>query len=217
MSTIVVIACVLVLFAATSPAVRGKYYSDSQIVDDPITIKKTHLHFFIHDILSGDNPSSVIVAKPNGTVVQEGNVLPFGAVYVFDDWLTVGPDPNSKIIGNARGMYTSTSRGSDLTLLFSGDFEFTSGGFNGSSISVFSRDPLVLAKEVAVVGGRGKFRMAKGSSPAVSLLLRRSFSPPPSSRPPASCPSAAAPITDLKADPTESTRASDYGQSPTGE
>ncbi|KAL7610079.1 dirigent protein 4 [Lactuca sativa] len=162
MSKVLVFACLLVLFTATSPAVRGKYYSNSHTVDVPATIQKTHLHFFMHDILSGNNPSAVLVAKPNGTVVQEGNLLPFGAVYVIDDWLTVGPDPKSKIIGNARGMYASSSRGSDLTLLLSADFEFTSGVFNGSSVSVFSRDPLVVAKEVAVVGGRGKFRMAKG-------------------------------------------------------
>ncbi|KAM0054988.1 putative dirigent protein [Helianthus debilis subsp. tardiflorus] len=46
--------------------------------------------------------------------------------------------------------------------MFNGDLEFMSGEFNGSSISVVSRDPLVLVKELAVVGGRGKFRMAKG-------------------------------------------------------
>ncbi|KAI3728920.1 hypothetical protein L6452_17565 [Arctium lappa] len=158
-----IFASFLVLFTATSTAVNGKYYSDSHIINAPTTMKKTHLHFFFHDTLSGDNPSSVLVAKPNGTVVEEGNVGPFGAVYVFDDPLTDGPDLNSsKVIGNARGLYASTSRGSDLTLLLSSDFEFTSGEFNGSSISVFSRDPLVVEKEVAVVGGLGKFKMAKG-------------------------------------------------------
>ncbi|MFS8016093.1 putative dirigent protein [Helianthus anomalus] len=65
-------------------------------------------------------------------------------------------------VGNARGLYASISRGSDLTILFNGDLEFTSGEFNGSSISVATRDPLVLLKEMAIVGGRGKFRMAKG-------------------------------------------------------
>ncbi|KAI3717376.1 hypothetical protein L1987_68957 [Smallanthus sonchifolius] len=118
----------------------------------------------MHDILSGNNPFSVLVAKPKNTVVKEGNVGPFGAVYVFDDPLTEGPDPKSKVIGNARGLYASVSRGSDPTLLFNGDLEFTRGEFNGSSISVVSRDPLVLIKEVAVVGSRGKFRMAKGFS-----------------------------------------------------
>nr|XP_043639753.1 dirigent protein 4-like [Erigeron canadensis] len=134
----------------------------SHVVDSPTTVKKTKLHFFLHDIISGKNPSSVLVAKPNGTIVQEGNIVPFGSVYVFDDPLTVGPSPNSEVIGNARGLYASISRGSDLTLLFNGDLEFTSGEFNGSSISVFSRDPLVLTKELAIVGGRGKFRMANG-------------------------------------------------------
>ncbi|KAJ9549383.1 hypothetical protein OSB04_021926 [Centaurea solstitialis] len=162
MKSRIIFAWLLVLLTATTAVVAGKYHSGSRIIDSPTTMTKTRLHFFLHDTLSGDNPSAVLIAKPNGTVVEEGNVLPFGAVYVFDDPLTEGPAPDSKVIGNGRGLYASTSRGSDLTLLFSGDIEFTSGEFNGSSISVFSRDPLVIEKEVAVVGGRGKFRMAKG-------------------------------------------------------
>nr|XP_043639750.1 dirigent protein 4-like [Erigeron canadensis] len=165
MERIVIFACLLsvVLMSSSSPtAVMGNYYSKSRVVPVPHTQKKTNLHFFMHDILSGNNPSSVLVAKPNGTVVGEGNVGPFGAVYVFDDPLTVGPDPNSEVIGNGRGLYASTSRGSDPTLLLNGDLGFTSGEFNGSSISLFSRDPIFGVKEVAVVGGRGKFRMAQG-------------------------------------------------------
>ncbi|KAM0054984.1 putative dirigent protein [Helianthus debilis subsp. tardiflorus] len=157
----IVFACLLVILTTTS-LVKAKYYSNSHTIDVPTTIKETHLHFFLHDTISGDNPTAVLVAKPNNTVVQEGNPIPFGAVYVFDDPLTEGPDPNSTVIGNARGLYASISRGSDLTILFNGDLEFTSGEFNGSSISVATRDPLVLLKEMAIVGGRGKFRMAKG-------------------------------------------------------
>nr|GEW96544.1 dirigent protein 4-like [Tanacetum cinerariifolium] len=149
-------------FHSTQPAVESKYYSGSQTVKAPTTLKRTQLHFFLHDTISGHNPSSVLIAKPKGTVVQQGDINPFGTVYAFDDPLTEGPSLNSKVIGNARGLYASISRGSDLTLLFNGDFEFTSGEFNGSSISVFSRDPLVVSKEVAVVGGRKKFRMAQG-------------------------------------------------------
>ncbi|KAJ0693078.1 putative dirigent protein [Helianthus annuus] len=156
-------AWLLLILVATLHAVKAKYHLSSHTVDVPTTIKETHLHFFMHDIISGNNPSSVIVAKANSTVIKESNnIVPFGAVYVFDDPLTEGPDPNSKVIGNGRGLYASVSRGSDLTLMFNGDLEFTSGEFNGSSISVVSRDPLVLVKELAVVGGRGKFRMAKG-------------------------------------------------------
>ncbi|KAJ0451088.1 putative dirigent protein [Helianthus annuus] len=145
------------------PVSMGHYSIKCHIVDVPTTIKETHLHFFLHDTLSGDNPTSVIVAQPNSTVIKDNNnIVPFGAVFVFDDLLTEGPDPKSKVIGSPRGLYALASRGSDLTLIFNGDLEFTSGEFNGSSIVVVCRDPLVAVKEMAVVGGRGKFRMAQG-------------------------------------------------------
>ncbi|MFS8016173.1 putative dirigent protein [Helianthus anomalus] len=143
----VIFAWLLVILATTSTSslVKAKYYLGSHIVDVPTTIKETHLHFFLHDTLSGDNPTSVIVAQPNSTVIKDNNnIVPFGAVFVFDDPLTEGPDPKSKVIGNARGLYALASRGSDLTLMFNGDLEFTSGEFNGSSIVVVCRDPLVL-------------------------------------------------------------------------
>ncbi|XP_076941805.1 dirigent protein 4-like [Bidens hawaiensis] len=159
----IIFAWLLVILAATSPMVQGDYNLGSHIIDVPKTIKETRLHFFMHDILSGDSPTAVRVAKANDKRIKENNdIVPFGTIFVFDDPLTEGADPKSKVIGNARGLYASVSRGSDLTLLFNGDFEFMSGEFNGSSISVASRDPLVLVKEVAVVGGRGKLKMAKG-------------------------------------------------------
>nr|XP_043608031.1 dirigent protein 4-like [Erigeron canadensis] len=163
---LVIFACLVLLLSSCSPAaVKGKYYSKSVTVDAPTTVKKTNLHFFMHDILSGNNPTAVLVAAPNGTVVQEGNVGPFGAVYVFDDPLTVTSDPKSEVIGTGRGLYASVSRQvpTEWTLLFNADLEFTSGEFNGSSICLFSRDLLVLEKkELSIVGGRGKFRMANG-------------------------------------------------------
>ncbi|KAE8690667.1 putative aldo-keto reductase 2-like [Hibiscus syriacus] len=43
------------------------------------------------------------------------------------------------------------------------DFAFTSGRFNGSSFSLFSRNPSSPpVRELAIVGGRGAFRMASG-------------------------------------------------------
>nr|XP_043639752.1 dirigent protein 4-like [Erigeron canadensis] len=167
MEKTIIFACllsVLLMSSSSPPAVMGKYYSKSRVVPVPLTQKKTELHFFMHDIISGNTPTAVNIAAPKGVVVGEGNIGPFGAVYVFDDPLTVTADPKSEVVGNGRGFYTVVSIDvkNSWMLLFTGDIGFTSGKYNGSSISVFSRDPLVQTKELAIVGGRGQFRMAKG-------------------------------------------------------
>lgn len=124
--------------------------------------KVTHLHFYLFDILSGKNPTAVEVARPNTTVGAK-SAAPFGHVYAIDDPLREGPDANSKVIGNAQGLYLSSSQGDKLTLVMYVDFGFTTGKFNGSSIGVFSRNPVTEPhRELAVVGGRGKFRLARG-------------------------------------------------------
>ncbi|KAJ0969049.1 hypothetical protein J5N97_021926 [Dioscorea zingiberensis] len=133
--------------------------------------KVTHLHFFYHDTLSGDNPSAVLVAQPNGTKVGNGNPGRFGEVYAINDPLTETPDPNSKVVGYAQGLYVS-ARPKELLLVFVVDFGFTSGEFNGSSISVVSRNPVLETdRELPVVGGRGKFRMARGFANLHTLFL----------------------------------------------
>ncbi|KAL5990534.1 Dirigent protein 4 [Asimina triloba] len=120
--------------------------------------KITHLHFFLHDILSGKKPTAVLVAKPNTT---DQGPTPFGSLFVIDDILTEGPEPTN-VIGNAQGMYVSS--GQDLPSLVLGvDFGFTSGEYKGSSFTVFSRNPITnQERELAIVGGRDKFRMARG-------------------------------------------------------
>ncbi|TXG64806.1 hypothetical protein EZV62_011800 [Acer yangbiense] len=124
--------------------------------------KVTHLHFFLHDILSGQNPSAVMVARPNRT--DDKSPTPFGSLFAFDDPLRTGPEPTSEVIGNAQGLYLSSSQDiNQFTIMMYVDFAFTTGKFKGSSFGVFSRNPVVEPnREVAVVGGRGKFRLARG-------------------------------------------------------
>ncbi|KAL2460037.1 Dirigent protein 23 [Abeliophyllum distichum] len=64
----------------------------------------TTLQFYFHDILSGRNPSAIRIAQPSQT--NPSSTL-FGMLMMIDDPLTVGPDPSSKIVGRARGMYGS--------------------------------------------------------------------------------------------------------------
>ncbi|KAH7664308.1 Dirigent protein [Dioscorea alata] len=125
--------------------------------------KVTHLHFFFQERLNGDRPTTVLVAKPKDTIINASSPLPFGEVYVLDVPLTEGLDPNSKVVGQAQGFAVGVGQ-DKLMVAFMVDFGFTSGEFNGSSISALSRNPILETnhREIAIVGGRGKFRMARG-------------------------------------------------------
>ncbi|XP_074581286.1 dirigent protein 4 [Curcuma longa] len=125
------------------------------------TVVTTNLHFFFHDTISGSDPSAVLVASAPGRSDEGLGV--FGDVFAVDDPLTEGPEADSPVVGYARGFYMLASRRS-LILVMGLDYGFTAGPFNGSSFSVFSQNPALEQgdRELAVVGGRGKFRMARG-------------------------------------------------------
>ncbi|KAJ0969047.1 hypothetical protein J5N97_021924 [Dioscorea zingiberensis] len=126
--------------------------------------KVTNLHFFYQETLKGDHPSAIVVATAKDNIVNNSSnqLSPFGTVLVIDDPLTEGPDPNSKVVGRAQGLAVSAGQ-EKLLFVFAMDFGFTSGEFNGSSLSVLSRNTVLeTERELAVVGGQGKFRMARG-------------------------------------------------------
>ncbi|EYU37926.1 hypothetical protein MIMGU_mgv1a026847mg, partial [Erythranthe guttata] len=107
--------------------------------------RQTFISTYIHDIFSGSNPTAVPITK--------SKLFAFGKLVAIDDPLTEGPEITSKTIDNARRMYVFSSQGKDLTLVM----------FNGSLLSVFSRNPILEnPREMAVVGGRGRFRHASG-------------------------------------------------------
>ncbi|KAL1291006.1 hypothetical protein HN51_059553 [Arachis hypogaea] len=158
------------LFCCMSVQVHSKYHSENKHGFHHKE-KATNLHFYLFDFLTGKNPSAVEIARPNRPVGAKAST-PFGHIYAIDDPLREGPDENSTVIGNARGFYLSTSQSEDLTLLMNVDFGFTKGEFNGSSISVVSRNPVTEPhRELAVVGGRGKFRLARGFAELTTYYL----------------------------------------------
>lgn len=122
--------------------------------------KLTHLHFYFHDIMAGPKPSTVIVAEPNGKIKD---ALPFGTVVAIDDPLTVGPERDSKIIGMAQGIYTSISQ-EEMGLMMVMTMAFSEGEFNGSTLSILGRNMIMRypVRELAIVGGTGAFRFARG-------------------------------------------------------
>lgn len=118
--------------------------------------KLTQLHFYLHETTS----TSVQVAQ-SPTTNQSSTF--FGAVFVIDDLLRVGPDAGSRLIGRAQGLSVSASMESATALLMATNFVFTEGKFNGSSITMLGRNNLAAAeRELPIVGGSGVFRFANG-------------------------------------------------------
>ncbi|CAA2940360.1 dirigent 4-like [Olea europaea subsp. europaea] len=151
----------IVIHSIAITSVHCRYYSQSKPYE-PVKLQKTQLHFFLHDTLSGNKPTAVMVASANATG-KPNDPTPFGTTFAIDDPLTEGPEITSKVIGNAQGLYLSSSQDKNLTLVMYVDLGFTRGKFKGSSLSVFSRNPVTEGnREMAVVGGRGKFRFARG-------------------------------------------------------
>ncbi|MBA0753698.1 hypothetical protein Gogos_020371, partial [Gossypium gossypioides] len=89
----------------------------------------TRLHFFLHDALSGENPSAIMIDRPN---IKQASSFGFSSLFAID-W----------------------KRSRALCIIH--------GRFNGSSFSLFLRNSSSdIVRELAIVGKRGAFRMARG-------------------------------------------------------
>jgi len=132
--------------------------------------KQTHIKLYWHDVLSGASPTAVRVAS---AAVTNTSKTSFGAVVVIDDPLTEGPDLNSSTtpLGRAQGTYISAGK-DEVALLMNMNFVFQAGAFNGSTVAIMGRNPVFDAvREMAVVGGTGVFRMARGYAQARTHTL----------------------------------------------
>ncbi|KAH7315065.1 hypothetical protein KP509_21G032200 [Ceratopteris richardii] len=139
-------ALVALLIAAYAPA---KAALPGQRVENMV--------FYMHDL---PNVTAAFVAPPQG---NSGPSL--GTALMFDDKLTRGPRPGSTEVGRGQGMYSVASLGSGLPALL---FVFTAVlhkpvAYDGSTICLQGSDRTFLAeREIAVVGGTGRFRFARG-------------------------------------------------------
>ncbi|XP_057849447.2 dirigent protein 23-like [Cryptomeria japonica] len=121
--------------------------------------KISHLQFYFHDRISGKNVTAVNVASAPTT---NTSATSFGLVYVMDDPLTEGPEPTSKLVGKAQGLYASASQ-EKVHLLMAVTYVFQGGKFNGSTLAVVGNNAgFTEVREMAIVGGSGKFRLARG-------------------------------------------------------
>ncbi|XP_057966596.1 dirigent protein 23-like [Malania oleifera] len=123
------------------------------------TTTTTTLQFYFHDIVSGNDPTVVRVAEATST---DKSPTLFGALNMADDPLTEGPDPNSKLVGRAQGLYGSAGK-AVLSLIMALNFCFTDGAYNGSCVTVLGRNPaLDPVRELPIASGSGLFRLGRG-------------------------------------------------------
>ncbi|XP_060169332.1 dirigent protein 1-like [Lycium barbarum] len=125
--------------------------------------KTTKFHFYFHEIFGGDNQTAPIIAQAN---ITSQSPTFFGMVRMFDNPLTVGPDPNSKQVGRAQGIHGAPSM-TELALFFDFNFVFNDGPYNGSTLSVLGRVAESQEyRELSIIGGSGIFRLAQGIATA---------------------------------------------------
>nr|XP_043611053.1 dirigent protein 21-like [Erigeron canadensis] len=130
--------------------------------------KLTHIQFYFHDIPSGPNPTAVQVASAPTTNTSQSF---FGLVMMMDDPLTIGPEPKSKIVGRAQGIYAASDM-QQLGFLMVLNYCFTEGKYNGSTLSILGRNAaLTPMREMSIVGGTGLFRCARGYAQAKTHSL----------------------------------------------
>ncbi|CAF2046042.1 unnamed protein product [Brassica rapa] len=157
----------ILLLAVT--AAESNSYSKTTPFQEYKPEKLTHLHFYFHDVTSGDKPTAIRVTNP--PVSNTTAVSTFGVVVIADNLLTEGPDPSSKEIGRAQGLYASTDMNTvSLTMVF--NLVFTEGEFNGSTVSMYGRNPIFSKlREFPIIGGTGEFRLARGYAQAQTYSL----------------------------------------------
>ncbi|KAM0925053.1 hypothetical protein ACQ4PT_004450 [Festuca glaucescens] len=120
-----------------------------------------NITLYMHEIVSGPNATAIMLV-PTGVVPNKS----FGMVKLLDNELRDGPDlSNSSIVGRFQGVMfylgLVTPDGKQTGI----SFMFTTGEYNGSSLAVTGPlESVDGAYERAVVGGTGKFRMARGYS-----------------------------------------------------
>ena len=136
------------LAAVTSSEATTKYQCQN--------LKETNIVFYMHDLVTGSNiTAKMVAADPD----KPWSAFNFGTVSVADDKLTEEYSWNSREIGRVRGTYfVSAVDGSDDNVILS--LLFTTKEFNGSTLEV--QGCIFQNKELSVVSGTGKFRMARG-------------------------------------------------------
>ncbi|XP_022153830.1 dirigent protein 22-like [Momordica charantia] len=128
--------------------------------------KLTHFHMYWHDVVGGSKPGDKPTSFKVLPALRLNDTTNFGLVNIFDNPLTVGPEPESQLVGKSQGLYASASQ-DQFGLLMAMNFAFTYGKYNGSTITILGRNAILdTVREMPVIGGSGRFRFARGYAQA---------------------------------------------------
>ncbi|WVZ49527.1 hypothetical protein U9M48_000875 [Paspalum notatum var. saurae] len=145
----------VLLFLLASPLPPSTAVAATDHDDGPLT----HIHLYVHETYTGPNATAAAVLQsPLGA-----NTSSFGSIGVVDDEIRSGPDRSSALLGRYQGVFFGTSLELGKGYLSSISLVFTAGEYAGSTLSV--EGPILGFTgtiERAVIGGTGKFRLARG-------------------------------------------------------
>lgn len=124
-----------------------------------VEAKRTKFTIYFQDYAIGPNTSFFPIAGLPGSKL---NFTDFGTCFVTDDAITAIPNEGAPVMGRAQGIYVVTGMdGKNLLVILS--LVFTSGTYNGSSIEIQGTSKQFdLTRELPVIAGTGKFRLARG-------------------------------------------------------
>ena len=156
------ILIVLYLFSATQINSRKIGDEIDELELNHLCLKNEKLakiQFYAQDVMGGPNATVHEVAR---AAVSTDALLSFGKVFVIDDIITAGPSADTEALGKAQGIISSADM-ANVAMAMSYNIAFTSGEYNGSSLSVAGRNEVAEERRrLAVVGGTGVFRFARG-------------------------------------------------------
>ncbi|KAK6946402.1 Dirigent protein [Dillenia turbinata] len=130
--------------------------------------KVTRLSLYYHNVEHGDNPTTLTVAQAANSA---NSPTAFGMVKIIDNPLTIRPDPKSKLVGRAHGLYAYQGA-FDFDILMVVDLAFTDGIYNGSTLNIVGRNHnAVHVRDTPIVGGTGVFAFARGIATISTYFL----------------------------------------------
>ncbi|XP_050229699.1 dirigent protein 1-like [Mercurialis annua] len=127
------------------------------------------LHFALYQQETVNKTGYIIVNGIAGAHISQ-IALPFGTIFVFQDLMTISPNPSSKVVGVAEGISTTSSL-SGLTSVSTAKVTLRLKHHKGS-ITIVGGTHNVKAADHPVVGGTGDFLFVQGyvTSSPVDLI-----------------------------------------------